>query len=100
MVKEVILTPRAITNYEHIVEYLMYKWGIKVTNNFINRMVEVSVLLAEDPGRFPFENRVKQVQRCVVTKHNVLYFKETNKQIKILTIFDARQDPKKLTDII
>jgi plasmid stabilization system protein ParE len=100
MAKEIILTPRAFANYQKIVGYLMYHWGTKVTNNFIDRLIESMRLVAQDRGRFPFENRIKQIQRCVVTKHNVLYFKENQRNIRVLTIFDTRQDPKKLTSII
>jgi plasmid stabilization system protein ParE len=99
MAKEVILTPRAIANYEKILEYLMYHWGLKVTNDFIDRLNESINMVAQYPERFPFENKIKPVQRCIVTKHNILYFKETPENIRVLTIFDTRQDPEKLSII-
>jgi plasmid stabilization system protein ParE len=100
MTKDVILSPRAVKNYERIIEYLTNKWGIPTANNFIGRFEEVISLLSADAGIYPFINVAKQVQKCVLTKHNVLYFKETQDSIKILTIFDTRQDPEKLTEII
>jgi plasmid stabilization system protein ParE len=100
MAKEVILTPRAEQNFVKIVAYLTYKWGPSVTNNFIDRFEHVLILLAEDPGMFQFADRVKRVQKCLVTKHNILYFKEFDEVIKIITIFDTRQDPQKLKDVI
>jgi hypothetical protein len=36
----------------------------------------------------------------VLTKHNIIYFKATKTQVKILAIFDTRQDPKKLSRFI
>jgi plasmid stabilization system protein ParE len=100
MVKEIILTPTANRNFSTIIDYLTYKWGVKVANNFIDRFEQVLILLANDPGMFQFVDQIKQVQKCIVTKHNILYFKETKKVIKIITIFDTRQDPKKLSSII
>jgi plasmid stabilization system protein ParE len=100
MAKEVILTPTANRNFLTIIDYLNANWGINVTNNFIDRFEHVLVLLAEDPGMFQFVNKIKQVQKCIVTKHNILYFKETTEVIKIITIFDTRQNPKKLDSII
>jgi plasmid stabilization system protein ParE len=100
MVKEVILTPLAVENYERILEYLISEWGIPTANNFIERFDQVRIILAKNTEIFPFENRVKQIQKCILTKHNILYFKETKREIKILTIFDTRQDPRKLTKII
>jgi len=100
MAKEVILTPIADRNIMKIVDYLTVMWGLKVANNFIDRFEQVIILLAEDPDMFQFADRIKRVQKCHVTKHNILYFKQTSKTIKIISIFDTRQDPKKLSSII
>jgi plasmid stabilization system protein ParE len=100
MAREVILTPTAERDLFNIVGYLTSEWGLTVANNFIDRFEQVLVLLAESPGIFQFVDRVKKVQKCVITKHNTLYFKETDESIKIITIFDTRQDPEKLTRFI
>ncbi|MGZ3874642.1 MAG: type II toxin-antitoxin system RelE/ParE family toxin [Mucilaginibacter sp.] len=100
MAKDVILTPIAQVNYENIIEYLLNNWGSNVTNNFIERFEKIANLLSEHPEIFPFTNKVKQIQKCVLTKHNILYFKNTPSAIKILTVFDTRQSPEKLSLII
>ena len=100
MAKEVILTPTADRNFLAIIDYLTAKWGINVTNNFIDRFEQVLVLLAEDPGMFQFVEQTKRIQKCIITKHNILYFKETDEVIKIITIFDTRQNPEKLNQVI
>jgi plasmid stabilization system protein ParE len=99
MVKEVILTPRAIVDYEQIIKYLVDKWGIPIANDFIGRFEKITVLLVTNTAIFPFVDTIKQIQKCVLTKHNVLYFKETGDAIKILAIFDTRQNPEKLSSI-
>lgn len=78
----------------------MLNWGTTVTSNFIARFENLCELLSENPAIFPFINRSKQVQKCVLTKHNILYFKEYANSIKILTIFDTRQAPEKLASLI
>ena len=100
MAKEVVLTHLAIVDYEIVTDYLITKWGINVANNFIERFDQVLILLSKNTSIYPFVDTVKRTQKCVLTKHNVLYFIETDDIIKIVTIFDTRQDPKKLTDII
>ncbi len=100
MAKEVILTPLAIANYDRILEYLTYKWGASAANNFIERFQNVLESLEKNPQRFAFENKVKRIQKCVLTKHNILYFKESEEAIKIITIFDTRQNPEKLSSLI
>jgi plasmid stabilization system protein ParE len=100
MAKEVVLTPTAQRNFLSIIDYLTANWGINVTNNFIDRFEKILILLAEDPGMFQFTDKIKKIQKCIVTKHNILYFKETPRVVRIITIFDTRQDPQKLTHII
>jgi len=100
MAKEVILTPVAIKNYDNIVTYLTRKWGTATANNFIDRFDQVQRAISRNPGIYPFEDRIKQIQKCMLTKHNVIYFKEYDEMIKILTIFDTRQNPDNLTKII
>jgi plasmid stabilization system protein ParE len=99
MAKEVILTPIALEDFDNVVNYLTNEWGISVSNKFVDRFVEVTGLIGRNPGLFPFVELHKRMQRCVVTKHNVIYFTETEDIIKILTVFDTRQDPSKLNTI-
>ena len=100
MAKEVILTPIALKDLEIVTDYLMLHWGTTVINNFIERFEKVIVLLSENPSLFPFHNQNKRMQRCVVTKHNILYFIEMKFEIKVITVFDTRQSPEKLNVII
>ena|SRR6185437_5074849 len=100
MAKEVVLTPIAVSDLDSVVDYLTNKWGLIVTNNFIERFEKVTILLSENPKMFPFFNEPKHLQKCIVTKHNILYFIETDDKITIITIFDTRQDPEKLSAII
>jgi plasmid stabilization system protein ParE len=100
MAKEVLLTYLAAIDYENVIDYLIVNWGINVTNNFIERFDQVLILLSKNAGMFPFVDEVKRMQKCILTKHNILYFIETEDIIEVITIFDTRQDPRKLTDII
>ena len=96
MTNEVILTPRAEKNYEHITDYVFNKWGVLAANKFILRFQEACNLIASRPEIYPFAGKNKQVRKCVVTKHNTVYFIERENIIKIITIFDTRQNPNKL----
>lgn len=100
MAKEVVLTHLAINDYETVINYLITEWGINVANSFIDRFDKVIILLSKNTSIYPFVDASKQMQKCVLTKHNVLYFIETDDLIKIITVFDTRQDPRKLRDII
>jgi len=96
MAKQVILAPIAEQDYENVLDYLFNKFGLTVMSNFIQRMEKVCELISIDPEIYPYLDKVKQIRKCVVTKHNVIYFKEYETTIRIITVFDTRQNPDKL----
>ena len=96
MAKEVILTPLALANYEVILDYLLSEWTEKIANDFVKRFNQVCGILLESPDIYPYVDKVKKVQRCVLTKQNIIYFVVYPDVVKILTIFDSRQNPEKL----
>lgn len=100
MVKEVVLTAVAEEDYEIVLDYLFNKFGILVTNGFIERFEEICLLISQDPEIYPYFDKRKQIRKCVVTKHNMMYFKEYATFIRIITIFDTRQNPDRLDTFI
>ncbi len=53
-------------------------------------------MIREQPESFPSSDKIKGLRKCVITKQTTLFYKFDKKQIKIVTIFDTRQNPKKL----
>ena len=81
MVKLVILTPIAENDFENVIDYLTYNWGLTVVNNFVNRFEKIILELSKDAGRFPFVDRAKNVQKCILQS---IIFYTSLKQIKPL----------------
>jgi len=81
MAKPVILTPIAENNFKQVVGYLLSEWGTGVADNFVNRYEKVISLLEETPGIFPYVNKRLGIQKCVLTKHNILYFHELKSHV-------------------
>lgn len=100
MAKKVIVSPRAAKDLEKITGYLFENWNSKVVEGFINRYEECLDFISEKPEFYPIARKDKQIRRCVMTKHNIIYFKELSDRIAILTVFDTRQNPKKLNKIL
>lgn len=96
MAKEVRISRRAARDIEKITDYLFEKWDSKVVDDFVKRYEECFDILSKNPELYPFSNDNKKVRRCILTKHNLIYFREFPNKITILTVFDARQNPKKL----
>ncbi|MEO6524479.1 MAG: type II toxin-antitoxin system RelE/ParE family toxin [Mucilaginibacter sp.] len=96
MAKVILLSPVAEQDYEAVLDYLFNKFGITVMTNFIDRFEKVCDLISQDPEIYPYLNKRKQIRKCVVTKHNIIYFIEFEDTIRVITVFDTRQDPDKL----
>jgi len=100
MGKEVRISRRAARDLEKITDYLFKNWNANVVADFISRYEECLDLLTKNPEQYPIARKNTNVRRCVLTKHNVAYFREFPHKITILTIFDTRQNPEKLDKII
>jgi plasmid stabilization system protein ParE len=100
MTKKVIVSPRATKDLEKITEYLVENWDLKVVDDFLKRYKECLDLIVKNPELYAVTRRDKKIRSCVLTKHNMIYFKEFPDRITILTVFDTRQNPKKLNKIL
>ena len=96
MPKEIIWSRMAEIDLTNVTEYLIHKWSPKIANNFLDLVEEYSTQISYDPQSYPMINKKLKVRKCVVTKHNSLYYQELDNRIEIIRLFDNRQDPKKL----
>jgi plasmid stabilization system protein ParE len=97
MPKHIIWSPLAESDFDNILEYLNQKWGEKIACQFIEITSTILLQISLKPKLFPLSNKKMKIRRCVVTKHNSIYYRESVTQIEILRIYDSRQDPDKLT---
>lgn len=96
MGRTVIISKLAERKLENLFEYLVINWSIKVKNEFINKIDKSIKLIKEHPESFPASEKEKGLRKCVVTKQTTLYYRFDDKQIKVVTLFDNRQNPSKL----
>ncbi len=96
MRREIIWSPLAEEDLGNILEYLAENWNQKVIIRLLNKIDLVTNQIAKVPNQYPTINKKLQVRKCVVTKQNTLFYREIEKQIEILRLYDTRQDPKKL----
>jgi plasmid stabilization system protein ParE len=89
---KVVISQRAENNLDMIVAYLENNWSARVKKNFILKLSKTVDLIAQSPFIFPASEIKKNVRRCVVTKHTILYYNVRNKEIEIITIQDSRQN--------
>lgn len=96
MIKQVVWSPSSSEDLEQILFYIDNKWGRKVASDFVLLIDELINQIILNPGQFPEINIELKVRKCVVTKHNTLFYRFNENRIEVLRIFDTRQDPRKL----
>ena len=95
----VVLTAIAENDLEQVTDYLLNNWGGKVCEAFLLRFEQVCASISDFPDIYPLINKKKKIRKCVLTRHNTIYFREHLHKIDIIAIFDTRRDPEKLQGI-
>ena len=96
MPKQIIWSPLTEKDFSDILDYLKNNWSAAVLKRFIDITENLILQIALNNRQFPIINKKYKVRKCVLTKHNSLYYRDSKNQIEILRVFDTRQDPKKL----
>src|SRR6478672_8205087 len=95
MALEIIWSPKALEKLHKIICFLSENWNEEVTKNFVLRTEEVIQAIAKHPHIFKQISKNNNLREAMITKHNLLIYKNTNSKITIITLFDTRQNPKK-----
>jgi plasmid stabilization system protein ParE len=91
MTKPVYWTENARKNIFELADYLLINWGIKLAEQYLQKIEYLIVLISDNPKLFPLVNPKLKIRKCVISKHNSIYYKEKRHSIDILNILDNRQ---------
>ena len=97
MSKQVVWSPLSESDFAKILKYLNENWDEKVTNQFIDLIENILEQISINPRQFPVIYKKEKIRKCVLTKHNSMFYRDSNTQVDILRIYDTRQDPNTLT---
>lgn len=100
MSRKIIISKKAEEKLELLFKYLLEEWSHKVKSDFIKKLDENIEIIQEQPKIFPESAKQPGLRKCLVTKQTALYYEFDEEEIHILTIFDTRQDPKKLNKVL
>jgi plasmid stabilization system protein ParE len=96
---KIIWTSRALSDLKNIVTYLEENWTVKEIQKFA-RLLDLQLnRLIIHPFLFPNSNKYKKIRKSVLTRQISIYYRVTNHEIQIITLFDNRQNPNKLNKI-
>jgi len=94
MAKEVIWTPRALSSFDQVLNYLEEEWTEKEVSNFIELTGRIVKYISQNPKMFRKTNK-NDVYEALVTPHNLLIYKVYPAKIYLVTFWDTRRNPKK-----
>jgi len=95
MAKKVIWSPEATEFFELVIEYLENNWTEKEVEHFIKATEKVIEIISAQPKLYRAAKKKKNVHEALITKHNLMLYKNTRNFIYVMTIWDTRQDPKR-----
>ncbi|MDH5476363.1 MAG: type II toxin-antitoxin system RelE/ParE family toxin [Cyclobacteriaceae bacterium] len=96
MSKKVVFSPTATRKLLVLLEYLENKWSEKVKKEFIEKLDKSILRITDFPKSCSESIEIKGLFKCVVTKQTSLFYRIKSKEIEVVTLFDTRQNPKKL----
>lgn len=97
--RKIIFSRRSKLQFEGLVDYLEYKFSLLTKEKFISKFDSFIGLIQKDPETFPNSETNKKIRKCVISKQTTLYYNYNNQEVRLLSLFDTRQDPNKINTI-
>jgi plasmid stabilization system protein ParE len=67
----------------------------RVTQSFVRKTYDIIDLISDQPDLGTLENQERKIRGFLLTKHNRLFYRVTDKEIILLNFFDTRSGPKR-----
>ena len=94
MGKEIIWSSRAIESFNRIIEYLEINWTEKQINSFVEKTEHTLQIISSGKVKFK-SSKKKNIFEVLITKHNLLLYREKKNKVELILFYDTRQHPKK-----
>ena len=95
MALDIKWSKRADKKFDKILDYLMKKWGDRVTKNFVKKVYDFLDILSEFPEIGSIENKEKDIRGFTIVKQINIFYRIKGDTIILLDFFDNRQNPNK-----
>ncbi len=93
---QVTISENAQRKIENVFHYLEQEWSKKVKNDFKSKLLKQVDYLKQNPYMYPASEEKQDIRRCIITKHNIMYYRIVENDVEIITLHDTRSDPKSL----
>jgi len=95
MDKTLIFTEDALQHFENIYQYLEENFSQGAAGNFVQNVRAAVNKIVHYPEMYPVSKSDPAVRFYRMDKYRRIYYEETVSAIRVLAIFDTRQNPDK-----
>ena len=95
MAYEIIYKKRFVNKLIKLLNYLEIHWDKEIAVEFLNKLDKRIETLKTQPFIGKQSASKPEIRTILITKHNRLYYKITQKAIIIVNMYDTRKDPEK-----
>jgi plasmid stabilization system protein ParE len=98
--KQIIVSPLADKELDELYQYLQSEFGQSAVEKFHKKWITFLSVIANQPRLFPILNKRKNLRKYTIHPKTLIVYKPSVRTIEIITIFNSRQNPKKLKSFI
>lgn len=98
--KPLTISAQAKSDINNILSYLSVTWSQKEIDNFLKKLETFYKIISFNPQVFGYFDKRKNIRKYTLTKQNIIYYRNRKSEIEIITVFDGRQNPEKLKNLI
>lgn len=93
---KLVWSDEAIKNLKGIIGYLENNWTQKEIKKFVKLLDKQLALITNNPFLFAQSGHSKEIRKSVLSKQTTIYYRIDANDIRIITLFDNRQNPNKI----
>ena len=93
---KIVWSDEALSNLKNILTYLENNWSTKEINKFATLLDRQLNRIQNNPFLFAESESRSTIRKSVLTKQVSIYYRVKNKTVELISLFDNRQNPKKL----
>ena len=95
---KLIWSDEALNNLNGIIYYLENRWSKREIKRFAKLLDKQLKLIKSNPYLFAESDKSNGLRKSVLSKQTTIYYKIIDYQIRLISLFDNRQNPNKLFD--
>jgi len=93
---KLIWSDEALVSLKNIIAYLEDHWTKREIKKFARLLDKQLNLIEQNPFTFPKSDTSEEYRKSVLSKRTTIYYKIMEYEVRIISIFDNRQNPDKI----